>query len=101
MFRFSHTAIVEGTDEKTGIKAIFTDKPVTTPLATNFNTKATPAGKGMRDMGLAQLDFCKAVVKDRAVSEQLNLGRAALVQRQRYEEHRRSAPAVEVAASLA
>lgn len=97
MFRFSHTAIVNGTDEKTGIKAIFTDKPVTTPLANNFNIKSARVGRGMRDMGLAQLDFCKAVVKDAAIAEQLKLGRDALVQRQRYETHKLQMP-VETAA---
>ena len=97
MFRFSHTAI-KTTEDNNSVVAVFTNKPETTALATNFNFKSAPGRKrGEMKMTLNQLDFCLATSNDHEMAGQLREGRSALIQRQRYEEHKLSAPPVEAA----
>ena len=99
MFRFSHTAL-KTSEENTSVVAVFTNKPETTALATNFNFKSAPGRKrGEMRMTLNQLDFCLATANDHDMVGQLRAGRSALVQRERYEEHKLSAPPAEAASA--
>src|SRR4051812_39106715 len=98
MFRFSHTAL-KTSEENTSVVAVFTNKAETSALATNFNFKSAPGRKrGEMKMTLNQLDFCLATANDHDMVGQLREGRSALVQRQRYEDHKLSAPPVEASA---
>lgn len=96
MFRFSHTAIVNGSNEENNVVAVFTSKRETTPLATAFNFKSATKRSEMR-MSLNQLDFRLATANDHDMAGVLREGRTALIQRQRYEEQKMSAPPVEAA----
>ena len=95
MIRFSHTGI-KNKEDSTAVVAVFTNKPETTGLATNFNFKASPGCKrGEMKLSLAQLDFTVAGAKDNDMARTLREGRKALIQRQRYEDHKMTAPPVD------
>jgi hypothetical protein len=96
MYRFSHTAL-KNKEENNSVVAVFTNKAETTGLTANFNAKGSPsARKGDMRMTLRQLDFLLATANDSEMTGTLREGRKHLVQRQRYEEHKLSAPAAEV-----
>ena len=87
MMRFSHTATFE-TDGEKEVRAVFSTKPATSALATLFNVKTAGSRRkpGDIDMTLEQVEQNIATSGISADTEQLKLGRTAIIQHQRYEE---------------